>query len=236
MAVPWHKVVCRWAIFLLLASLAPPQRAAAQASEEPALGVRDLAFFGAAAVMYMAPGLLGIDGRQVDCGPCNPGSVPFFDRWAIAEPRPFWSHASTALLGALAAATWWDLAKHDPAGRTKILASAESAAIAVGVTVLVQEAIGRDRPVFYTDAASGMNPADVRPSFPSGHSAIAFALATSYLLSRDAPSRTARIGAIAAATAVAVLRVASAKHFPSDVVGGAAVGVGSAVLVHSIRF
>ncbi len=67
-------------------------------------------------------------------------------------------------------------------------------------------------------------------------SSIAFALATSYLLSRVAPSRTARVGAIAAATAAAVLRVASARHFPSDVVGGAAVEVGSAVLVHSIRF
>ncbi len=74
------------------------------------------------------------------------------------------------------------------------------------MTVLVQEAIGRDRPVFYTEAASGTNPADVRPSFPSGHSAIAFALATSYLLSRAAPSGTARVGAIAAAAAVAVLR------------------------------
>ncbi|MCH7775499.1 MAG: phosphatase PAP2 family protein [Gemmatimonadetes bacterium] len=234
--MPWHKAACGWAIFLLLTSLAPPQPAAAQGSEEPTLGVRDLVFFGAAAGMYLAPGLLGIDGRQVDCGPCDSGSVPFFDRWAIAEPRSFWSHASTGLLGAIAAVTWWDLAKHDPAGRTKILASAESAAVAAGVTVLVQEVIGRDRPVFHTDAASGINPDDVRPSFPSGHSAIAFALATSYVLSRAAPSGTARVGAIVAAAAVAVLRVASARHFPSDVVGGAAVGVGSAVLVHSIRF
>ena len=231
-----HKAVSGWAIFLLLASLAPPQPAAAQASEEPALGVHDLVFLGAAAGMYLAPGLLGIDGRRVDCGPCDSGSVPFFDRWAISEPRPFWSYASTGLLGAIAAVTWWDLAKHDPAGLTKILASAESVAIAAGVTVLVQEVIGRDRPVFYTDAGSGINPADVRPSFPSGHSAVAFALATSYVLSRAAPSRTVRVGAIAAASAVAVLRVASAKHFPSDVVGGAAVGVGSALLVHSIRF
>ena len=231
-----HKAVCGWALVLLLASLGPPQPAAAQASEDPPLGVRDLAFFGAAAGMYLTPGILGIDGRQVHCGPCDSGSVPFFDRWAIAEPRPFWSHASTGLLGAIAAVTWWDLAKHDPAGRTKILASAESAAIAAGVTVLAQEAIGRDRPVFYTDAASGINPADVRPSFPSGHSAIAFALATSYLLSRAAPTGTARVAAIAAATAVAVFRVVSTRHFPSDVVGGAAVGVGSAVLVHSIRF
>ena len=234
--MPWHKAACGWAIFLLLTSLAPPPPAAAQGSEESTLGVRVLVFFGAAAGMYLAPGLLGIDGRQVDCGPCDSGSVPFFDRWAIAEPRSFWSHASTGLLGAIAAVTWWDLAKHDPAGRTKILASAESAAVAAGVTVLVQEVIGRDRPVFHTVAASGINPDDVRPSFPSGHSAIAFALATSYVLSRAAPSGAARVGAIVAAAAVAVLRVASARHFPSDVVGGAAVGVGSAVLVHSIRF
>jgi membrane-associated phospholipid phosphatase len=32
------------------------------------------------------------------------------------------------------------------------------------------------------------------------------------------------------------MRVAAGKHFPSDVVGGAALGVTSAVVVHAIRF
>ncbi len=50
-AMPWHKAVSGWAIFLLLASLGAPQPAAAQVSEEPALGVLDLTFFGAAAGM-----------------------------------------------------------------------------------------------------------------------------------------------------------------------------------------
>ena len=42
--------------------------------------------------------------------------------------------------------------------------------------------------------------------------------------------------ALATAVSIGALRVAAAKHFPSDVVAGAALGVVSAVTVRAIRF
>ncbi len=109
------------------------------------------------------------------------------------------------------------------------------------MTTLLKAVIGRPRPILYTEAALSLeDPAAARVSMPSGHTSTAVALATSYVL---AGSRTGRgspgvlqIGVLAAAAIVGGLRVASASHFPSDVVAGAAVGVGSAFLVEAIRF
>ncbi len=238
MTLPRHKVSARWAIFLLLTSLGLPKPAQAQALPEPAFTAADAVLFGAAAGLYLAPGILGIDGRNANCVPCDTADVPFFDRWAVTEPRAALSDMSSGLVAALAAGTWWSLATRGPSGRRHIVASAQSAGLAAGFSVAIQEIVGRDRPVFYTNAAGDIDPAETRPSFPSGHTAIAFALAVSYVLSgaAPAPSAAARIATVAVATVVATLRVASGRHFPSDVVGGAVVGVGSALLVHSLRF
>lgn len=65
-------------------------------------------------------------------------------------------------------------------------------------------------------------------SFPSGHAAISFAVATSVALS------DARLAAPAYAWAVATSasRVWHGVHYPSDVLAGAAIGVGVAGVVH----
>ncbi|MDH5550864.1 MAG: phosphatase PAP2 family protein, partial [Gemmatimonadota bacterium] len=73
-------------------------------------------------------------------------------------------------------------------------------------------------------------------SMPSGHAAIAFATATSYWLNNPERGLAPKLAAVAAAVGISVLRVASAKHFPSDVVVGAVVGTGVALAVHTIRF
>jgi membrane-associated phospholipid phosphatase len=234
--VTWHKPVLGWAIFLLCTGLGRPPPAAGQARAEPTFTISDAVIFGAAGGLYLAPKLFGIDGNTYDCLPCDPASLPPFDRWAVAEPRDGWNALSDVLVLALAAATWWDTARSSSAGRPQVVASVESAALATGFTNLLKEVVGRPRPIFYTDEAAELDPADYDPSFPSGHTAVAFAVATSYLLSRSSPSTAARLGVLATAVTVGVLRVASARHFPSDVVGGAVVGVGSALLVHSIKF
>ena len=41
---------------------------------------------------------------------------------------------------------------------------------------------------------------------------------------------------MAGATGVGVLRVAAGKHYPSDVLVGASVGVASALVIHEIKF
>lgn len=62
-------------------------------------------------------------------------------------------------------------------------------------------------------------------SFPSGHTASAFAFATGAAL--EFPALTAPLGALAAA--VGASRVYTGVHYPADVVAGAALGVGAAL-------
>lgn len=71
---------------------------------------------------------------------------------------------------------------------------------------------------------------DARLSFPSGHSSLSFAAAsvTAVMLLRRYPGRAGALGAAGAyvgASAVAALRVLAGKHFISDVVAGAALGI-----------
>ena len=70
----------------------------------------------------------------------------------------------------------------------------------------------------------------------SGHTAISFGLATSYVLSMSHKQGLSRYWPIIAAAGVGAMRVAAAKHFPTDVLVGAAVGGGTAFIVHRIRF
>ncbi len=67
------------------------------------------------------------------------------------------------------------------------------------------------------------------PSFPSGHSANAFALASS--LSDAIGRKWATVGLFAIATGTAWARLSEQQHWLSDVIAGAAVGVGSAKFV-----
>jgi membrane-associated phospholipid phosphatase len=121
------------------------------------------------------------------------------------------------------------------------VASIESVLWGEAATHFAKAAIGRERPVMYTDLAPDV--ADLRSnrrSMPSGHTSTAFALATSYWLSRkhllkdDKP--WLRWVFMGAAVGVGVFRVAGSNHHPTDVLIGAGVGVGTAVLVHHIKF
>src|SRR5438552_2740661 len=69
---------------------------------------------------------------------------------------------------------------------------------------------------------------DNRLSFPSGHAALAFAAATSYLvLARRQHLRHGTRNAVllyVGAASVGALRLEAGRHFPTDVLGGAALG------------
>ena len=65
------------------------------------------------------------------------------------------------------------------------------------------------------------------PSFPSDHATAAFALAVAIVLRH----RAAGIAALVLAALVAVSRVALGTHYPSDVLGGAALGAAAALLL-----
>ncbi len=205
-----------------------------------ALSSGDFAAGIGAAAVFVAPSVLNINQAPADCGPCPRKNVPFFDRWAIGRGSPVAARAGDVGVAALALATWWDLAREgvDP----DLVASLESAAWAAAAAELLKAAIARKRPVLYgTQARAAVNSDDSQRSLPSVHTSTAFALATSYILTRGRLYREGalsgrNLAAVATATLVGILRVAGGRHFPSDVVAGAALGAASAIVVHKIKF
>ena len=117
---------------------------------------------------------------------------------------------------------------------------ANSLAWTLAATEWVKAVTHRSRPVLYTSAApAAASDPDNRRSFPSGHAALAFAAATSYLAiarRERLPHRTRNaILLFSGAVGVSVLRVAAGKHFPTDVAAGAALGAGVGWLVPAIH-
>jgi membrane-associated phospholipid phosphatase len=236
-----RPVASRQLIAVLLWSLLASGHLAAQRASPTLVTTTDALMVGGAALLHVVPMALHWHEPPPSCAPCDRSSVPFFDRWAIHQPESVPRHASDLVLAGVALASWIDLAAEGRGGQAGFVASLESLLWANAVTTLTKEAIGRKRPVLYTDSApdEADSPNNLR-SMPSGHTSIAFALATSYWLSRrnvttdDRP--WLRWALMAGATGVGVLRVAAGKHHPSDAVLGAGVGIASAVLVHTVKF
>ncbi|MDR0988110.1 MAG: phosphatase PAP2 family protein [Prevotellaceae bacterium] len=88
--------------------------------------------------------------------------------------------------------------------------------------------VGRERPyVRYPDRVHPYS-YEHSPSFPSAHTATAFALATS--LSVKYPKWYVIVPSALWACSVGVSRMNEGVHYPSDVIAGAAIGAGCAVL------
>lgn len=101
------------------------------------------------------------------------------------------------------------------------LRAGTAAVVAGGATLLLKEVVGRARPWQGGDADS-FRPFDGRQSFPSGHTALAFAVVTA--VARSTSDRWSDIALYSAATLTAVARVNDDAHWTSDVLAGAALG------------
>lgn len=126
------------------------------------------------------------------------------------------------------------LATGESAAATGRLALSEIGAF--GVIALGKFTIRRARP---HAALPDVVPRQRRPpsgldpySFPSGHSALAFAIATSTSLSY--PEWYVIVPAYLWATSTATARLWFGMHYPSDTVVGALAGSGVALLVHAL--
>jgi undecaprenyl-diphosphatase len=106
------------------------------------------------------------------------------------------------------------------------------AGAASGIAVqIVKYTAGRTRPELWLGPFQHARAAAT--SFPSGHTVGAFALAGVLMLS--SPSRTMRIAALLLALSVAVSRVLAFRHWTSDVLASAAIGmILAAVAVRSV--
>lgn len=116
-------------------------------------------------------------------------------------------------------------------GRPQITRAGGRLAVSLALAGLTANAgklaFGRPRPEQTLDA-DGYSPFSGQVSFPSGHSAMAFALATS--LADDIHRPWATVGLYGMASAVAWSRVNDNRHWFSDVAAGALVGITSAKL------
>lgn len=100
---------------------------------------------------------------------------------------------------------------------------AEALALTLGVTEGLKALVGRHRPEGSSDTAS----------FPSGHTAMAFCAAT--LIERNCGPKVGLL-AYGVATVTGLSRIEAGKHFPSDVLAGAAIGTLIAGLVDALHF
>ena len=225
-------------VFLLVLGWA----AAAQDSVTYRAAWGDAASVGIAGGLYLLPDALGLPHGAPSCAPCDPATLPGVDRWAV---RPVSSGAGIAsnialagVAGFTALASLQALPARQWRGNVAVLANA--AAWSAATTEWLKAVVRRKRPVLYTsDAPAAASDPENQKSFPSGHAALAFSAATAYLVMarrEHLPHRTRNAMLLyAGALGVAALRVAAAKHFLTDVAGGAALGAGVGWLAATVH-
>ncbi|MBL4677406.1 MAG: phosphatase PAP2 family protein [Mucilaginibacter sp.] len=149
----------------------------------------------------------------------------------------FWKGVSKSdyivVFGAPVAMLATGFATNDKELKIKALETGGAVLLAEGATVIFKNVIHRERPylahpeLFYGKS----NPTDY--SFPSGHTSTAFATATS--LSLSFPKWYVIAPSFAYASAVGYSRMYLGVHYPSDLLGGALVGAGSAFLTFKLN-
>jgi undecaprenyl-diphosphatase len=112
-----------------------------------------------------------------------------------------------------------------PGGRRAVVAAGFSALLGLGVNQVISHIWERTRPYVHHHHHLFI-PASHDPSFPSDHATASFALATAIWMR----NRVAGAIALVLAAAISVSRVVVGTHYPSDVVGGAAIGVLAALV------
>lgn len=153
----------------------------------------------------------------------------FADRHeAVAEVLRFFAADGQLLFLALLAGLFLARGKwRSRNGRHGVAAAGFSALIALGAAQLIASAWDRERPYEAHPGDSHLLlPPSHDPSFPSDHATGAYAIAVAILLRH----RKAGVLALVLATLVSLSRVGLGTHYPTDVLGGAAIGALAALL------
>lgn len=226
----------------LLIAAAPGEQVSLEAPRTPArvvyqlrLGV-DAPVIAASALAITVPTLLASEIIHRRC-PCDPSEINGLDRGAVGNHSAFADVTSdvTAVL-AMAGPPFLDLLDlgAGEAFYADAAVFAETLLVNGALVEIAKYAVQRPLPRTYAGDPSLINSAGGYRSFYSGHASTVFAALTA-----SAMTLRFRYGehiwpwAIAGVvgTSVGVERVAAGRHFPTDVIVGAAVGTAVGVLV-----
>ena len=225
--------------------------ALAQSTEPYELHVqRELTLSGAGAGLLLA-GLAVKEGQEppslADIAALDPAEINSFDRSATTQWSPDAATASDILAWSLLAAPVVFTASELERGNTPTLAVmyVETLLLKNGIVQLLKGTTERTRPFAYNDdpgvPENEKLKVSTRRSFPSGHTANAFAAAvflgaTYSKLHPDSQARTwVWVGSLTAASAVGYLRYSAGRHFPTDVFAGALLGSAIGYLIPKLH-
>lgn len=154
-------------------------------------------------------------------------TVKTINNWGVHDLSRTLSHSGILLpVGVPAAMGIYALIQKDEPLLKDAIYIGTSVIEAVGITYGLKYAFDRQRP--YVKYPNKIHPIDAEdsPSFPSGHTSAAFSLATS--LSITYPKWYVIAPSAIWACGVGLARINQGVHYPSDVLTGAAIGVGCA--------
>lgn len=209
-----------------LVALAATTLPAASAAQTPAYrsGWTSWSVAASAGAFAALPALLHLPRGASSCAPCDPAKLAGIDRWVVSlDSRGAGTGSNVVLVGVVGGG----FLASETRGNTAMMANA------VAFTSLTVEwtkaLVHRNRPILYTSAAPSVaGDRDTQRSFPSGHTATAFAVATAYAVMaqrQHLPHATRNeILLYAGAASVGAMRVAAGRHFVTDVLAGAVLG------------
>jgi hypothetical protein len=167
-------------------------------------------------------------------GPCDPRTVNSMDRWVIEYESPLARTMSDVVGAAMLVLPLVSIFEYPEDS----LIAGQALAATLLVTQTLKIMIQRPRPLAYNPSFPEEErfEGDARLSMPSGHTSITFASATAFAVPwftrhNGLLSFAGVAAAYSAASFVAVMRILGGKHFITDVLAGAAIGIGVGLVV-----
>lgn len=152
---------------------------------------------------------------------------------AFEDPVTVYVRASVFVFAGLLAILFLLVRSHRQLGARAAVAAGLSAVLALAIAHVMAGIVDRPRPyLVHAHSLTLFAGRSHDPSFPSDHTTAAFAIAVAIFV------RSRRWGALAVTLAVILAfgRVLVGAHYPSDVIGGAALGTLSALVLFAPPF